>query len=161
MHKATITAVVIMTVFALSATLVLSMRTHKSTPTPTPTPPPTQEASLVPVPTPSAATRKDEPAPSRARTEIKIETMPTVKTERAVVVPTKHTSMMTDYAYQPKQLIIKKGDSITWVNNDMASHTITSEGGSELSSDYRRRRDARPPERELQTVERRCWICAL
>ena len=39
------------------------------------------------------------------------------------------------YAFSPVELKIKKGDTVTWTNNDAVSHTVTSDSGSELNSD--------------------------
>lgn len=38
------------------------------------------------------------------------------------------------FDFSPSTITIKKGDTITWTNADSASHTITSDSGSELSS---------------------------
>ncbi|MBI2107135.1 cupredoxin domain-containing protein [Candidatus Woesearchaeota archaeon] len=39
------------------------------------------------------------------------------------------------YAFSPAEIRIKKGDTITWTNNDAVSHTVTSDSGSELNSE--------------------------
>src|SRR3989344_8324026 len=39
-----------------------------------------------------------------------------------------------DFAFSDKELRIKKGDSITWINIDSVGHTVTSDSGSELNS---------------------------
>lgn len=47
-----------------------------------------------------------------------------------VVAPTKtplNTVIISDYKYLPKKIIIKKGTTITWVNKDIAKHTITAD----------------------------------
>ena len=41
---------------------------------------------------------------------------------------------ISDFAFTPGVITIKKGDTITWINQDAASHTITSDDGSELDS---------------------------
>ena len=44
---------------------------------------------------------------------------------------------MINHAYSPKVLIIKKGDTVIWTNNDKTTtHTVTSTGGKELSSKF-------------------------
>lgn len=43
---------------------------------------------------------------------------------------------IADYGYQPTTLTVARGDTVVWTNEDNASHTVTSEGGSELSSEY-------------------------
>ena len=151
MHKTTITAVVIMIVFSISALLVLDTRTNngalksdkvgtpsvevvklndsgdvkrgyiESVPSPTSSP----AESVTPTQTPAKTQRA-----TNSETKIVAQTSPTI------VAETKHTINMTDYAYQPMKLTIKKGDSVTWVNRDLASHTVTSESGIELASEY-------------------------
>ena len=37
-------------------------------------------------------------------------------------------------AFSPATLTIKVGDTITWTNQDSASHTVTSDSGTELNS---------------------------
>ncbi len=39
-----------------------------------------------------------------------------------------------NFAFSPKELRIKAGDEVLWTNQDSASHTVTSESGSELDS---------------------------
>ncbi len=155
MHKAIITAVVIMIVFTLSAVVVMDTRAEKKTiisqqvgtSTTVANEPSASEdvnkgylestsspASITASePMPATTTR---PTPKPAVPAVKGETQTTAKTERVTPTPKNHTIQMLDYAYQPKQLTIKKGDSVTWTNYDMASHTITSKGGNELASDY-------------------------
>jgi len=36
--------------------------------------------------------------------------------------------------YKPSILTIKKGQTVTWINKDKTTHTITSDSGTELSS---------------------------
>ena len=38
------------------------------------------------------------------------------------------------FAFSPSELKIQPGDTVIWTNNDLMSHTITSDSGTELSS---------------------------
>ncbi len=38
------------------------------------------------------------------------------------------------FAFSPSTLTINVGDTITWTNKDIVSHTVTSDSGSELDS---------------------------
>lgn len=48
--------------------------------------------------------------------------------------PQSLTVDITGFAFSPATLTIHVGDSVTWTNKDSASHTVTSNAGSELSS---------------------------
>ena len=41
---------------------------------------------------------------------------------------------ISNFAFSPTTLTINKGDTIIWTNKDSASHTVTSDSGTELSS---------------------------
>jgi len=45
-----------------------------------------------------------------------------------------HNVVITDTMFVPSQLIIKVGDKVSWTNNGVMGHTVTSDSGSELSS---------------------------
>ncbi len=45
-----------------------------------------------------------------------------------------HNIEIKGFAFSPKTLIIKKGDTVVWTNMDSAKHTATSDSGSELNS---------------------------
>ena len=45
-----------------------------------------------------------------------------------------HVIEIKNFAYNPIELKIKKGDTIIWVNKDSAWHTVTSDNGNELKS---------------------------
>ena len=47
-----------------------------------------------------------------------------------------HTIAVSGYAFAPGTLTVHAGDTVVWKNGDQASHTITSDTGSELASDY-------------------------
>lgn len=40
-----------------------------------------------------------------------------------------------NFAFSPKTVTVKKGTKVTWTNQDVASHTVTSDTGSELNSE--------------------------
>lgn len=85
----------------------MNQKTNSTTtimPTPITTPQPTPTPSPVPTPT---------PAP--------------VSTTGA------HTITIQNFAFSQSSITIKKGDSIAWVNNDAAPHTVTGDTGG-LSS---------------------------
>ncbi len=42
---------------------------------------------------------------------------------------------IVNFAYNPLDITVKKGATVTWTNLDSASHTVTSESGNELDSD--------------------------
>ncbi len=43
---------------------------------------------------------------------------------------------ISGYAFSPKSLTINVGDSVVWTNEDTVSHTVTSDSGGELDSQY-------------------------
>lgn len=47
-----------------------------------------------------------------------------------------HTVAVSGYAFAPGTLTVHVGDTVVWKNGDQASHTVTSDTGSELASDY-------------------------
>lgn len=40
-----------------------------------------------------------------------------------------------NFAFSPKTVTVKKGTKVTWTNQDVASHTVTSDTGTELNSE--------------------------
>jgi plastocyanin len=40
-----------------------------------------------------------------------------------------------NFAFSPSSMTIKKGSTVIWTNSDSAPHTVTSDSGTELSSD--------------------------
>jgi plastocyanin len=48
--------------------------------------------------------------------------------------PRTHTVVLRDFAFVPGSLTIATGDVVTWMNEDSASHTVTSDSGKELRS---------------------------
>ena len=44
--------------------------------------------------------------------------------------PDRHRIEIADFAFQPRELALNVGDTVVWVNNDIAPHTATALGGS-------------------------------
>lgn len=53
----------------------------------------------------------------------------------STTTPTTHDVEISGFSFQPATLTIKKGDTVKWTNQDSASHTVTSDSGSELDSE--------------------------
>jgi len=53
-----------------------------------------------------------------------------------VINPAPATKKVTiiDFAFMPKVLTIKPGDTVIWTNSDTFLHTVTSDSGTELNS---------------------------
>ena len=49
--------------------------------------------------------------------------------------PQTYNAEIRDFAYLPKEIKIKKGDKVVWINFDNVRHTVTSDSGSELDSE--------------------------
>jgi plastocyanin len=45
-----------------------------------------------------------------------------------------YTIEIINFSFEPKELVIKKGDTVKWINKDNSAHTITSDTGNELGS---------------------------
>lgn len=54
--------------------------------------------------------------------------------DRAEDVANDRTVNIDDFAYEPKTLTVTRGTEVTWVNQDEAEHTITSDVGDALDS---------------------------
>ena len=44
--------------------------------------------------------------------------------------------LIQNFNYIPTELTIKVGETVTWTNKDSVKHTVTSDSGEELNSDY-------------------------
>src|SRR5512135_2983267 len=42
--------------------------------------------------------------------------------------------VIKDYSFNPSALTVKVGTTVTWMNQDSAPHTVTSDSGSEIAS---------------------------
>ena len=49
---------------------------------------------------------------------------------KATNVVNQHTVEIRNFEYAPKELMVKEGDSITWINRDIAPHTATADDDS-------------------------------
>ena len=47
-----------------------------------------------------------------------------------------YTIEIKSFSFQTSELEINAGDTIVWTNQDSVSHTVTSDSGSELNSNY-------------------------
>lgn len=55
----------------------------------------------------------------------------------AAVQPTKTYEMeIQGFDYSPQEMTINVGDTLVWTNLDSATHTVTSDSGTELNSGY-------------------------
>ncbi len=89
------------------------------------------EESATPNPSETLATSTETaPAPAATATA---QSAKNVTTQKSVTVPTTQI-VMSNFAYSPSTLTVKKGTKITWRNNDSVAHTVTSDQGEELSS---------------------------
>ena len=50
--------------------------------------------------------------------------------------PKIYNTEIASFSFQTKELVINVGDTVIWTNMDSVSHTLTSDSGSELDSDY-------------------------
>jgi plastocyanin len=44
--------------------------------------------------------------------------------------PERHRIEIADFTFQPRELILNVGDTVVWVNSDIAPHTATARDGS-------------------------------
>ena len=61
----------------------------------------------------------------------------TVLASPAVLAAADHDVTMEDLKYKPKELTIKAGDTVTWINNDDREHTVVADDGSFKSGPLR------------------------
>jgi len=50
------------------------------------------------------------------------------------IQPQTHNIDIKNFAFSPKTLTIKVGDTVAWTNSDLTRHTVTSDSGSGLDS---------------------------
>ncbi len=55
-------------------------------------------------------------------------------TQTASTASESYSLEISNFAFNPQNLSIKAGDSVTWTNKDSATHTITSDSGNGLNS---------------------------
>ena len=62
-------------------------------------------------------------------------TSTTTTTSKNKVSIVEDGSEMGDNAFDPNPINIKVGDTVTWINDDVATHTVTSDSGSDEDND--------------------------
>ncbi len=60
--------------------------------------------------------------------------MPAQQATSQVVDGNSASVSIKGFAFNPSELTVKKGTTVTWTNMDSAPHTVTSDSGNELSS---------------------------
>lgn len=56
------------------------------------------------------------------------------KTEASASTPTTHTVEITQMKFIPAELLVKKGDTVIWINRDMVDHNVTDAVGKQWAS---------------------------
>lgn len=69
---------------------------------------------------------KPLPSPATSETELPSQSSPAASAAAQITIQT--------VKYSPATVEIKTGETVTWVNNDLTPHTVTSQDGSELNS---------------------------
>src|SRR5689334_23003779 len=49
-------------------------------------------------------------------------------------VPKLHTVEIKQMKFQPAELIVQKGDTVIWINNDIVAHDVTEQSNKEWTS---------------------------
>jgi len=55
-------------------------------------------------------------------------------TETEKITPKVHTVEIKQMKFQPAELIVQKGDTVVWINNDIVAHDVTEEPGKAWTS---------------------------
>ena len=55
-------------------------------------------------------------------------------TETQKTIPKVHTVEIKQMKFQPAELIVQKGDTVVWINNDIVAHDVTEEPGKAWTS---------------------------
>ena len=55
-------------------------------------------------------------------------------TEMEKNLPKVHTVEIKQMKFQPAELIVQKGDTVVWINNDIVAHDVTEEPGKAWTS---------------------------
>lgn len=74
----------------------------------------------------SASTTNQNPSQSSTTTS----TQPANTTQTPTAAGTTTVVSISDFAFNPNQITIRKGSKVTWVNKDSMPHTVTSDAGS-------------------------------
>lgn len=48
--------------------------------------------------------------------------------------PMTHNATIQNFAFSPSSITVKKGDTVTWTNNDSTDHTVTGNNGGPASA---------------------------
>ena len=55
-------------------------------------------------------------------------------TETEKTIPKVHTVEIKQMRFQPAELIVEKGDTVVWINNDIVAHDVTEESSKVWTS---------------------------
>ena len=55
-------------------------------------------------------------------------------TETEKITPKVHTVEIKQMKFQPAELMVQKGDTVVWINNDIVAHDVTEEPGKAWTS---------------------------
>ena len=55
-------------------------------------------------------------------------------TEKGKDIPSTHTVEIRQMKFQPAELVVQKGDTVVWINNDIVTHDVTEEPGKTWTS---------------------------
>jgi plastocyanin len=55
-------------------------------------------------------------------------------TETEKPVPKLHTVEIKQMKFQPAELVVQKGDTVVWINNDIVAHDVTEESSKAWTS---------------------------
>jgi plastocyanin len=83
---------------------------------------------------PETTHKSDTAAPSEEETPA---ASVNVNIAPASTAPVMHPATIESFAFTPRTITIKKGDTIVWTNKDDASHTITSDTSGPVSKTLR------------------------
>lgn len=109
-----------------------------ATATPTSSPPPADTPTVMNTPPPgSTATNTPQPSatPTNTNTPLPSATATTTSTPTRTATPRPNTVTveMTNFSFDPKNLTVRVGDTVRWVNNSGTPHTTASSGNWDSS----------------------------
>src|SRR5678810_303164 len=55
-------------------------------------------------------------------------------TETEKTIPKVHTVEIKQMKFQPAELVVQKGDTVVWINNDIVAHDVTEESSKAWTS---------------------------
>ena len=83
----------------------------------------------------SSKSETDNPPANIPEEETPIQEIPQNPNDEEINSPITHSIEIKGFNFQPEELNIKTGDTVTWTNGDSVKHTVTSDSGSELDSE--------------------------